>query len=130
MELAYNLGMDKQIAEHHRIVAERLAVAKSQTDLEKLAHYHRTRVQEFQHERLVHLLGTFFFVGLFLAALAIFLATAAMDIVMNCLLGTLTLILFVLDIAYIRHYYQLENGIQRLYGFTVKIEEKCLKDEK
>ena len=43
MELAYNLGMDKQIAEHHRIVAERLAVAKSQTDLEKLAHYHRTR---------------------------------------------------------------------------------------
>ena len=53
-----------------------------------------------------------------------------MDIVMNCLLGTLTLILFVLDIAYIRHYYQLENGIQRLYGFTVKIEEKCLKDEK
>ena len=116
--------MDKQITEHYQIVIKRLETAKSQTDLAELARYHRTRVQEFQHERLIHLLVTFFFAGLFLAALVAFLATAAMGVAMNCLLGLLSLILFVLELAYIRHYYQLENGVQRLYELTVAIEEK------
>ena len=116
--------MEKHIAEHHQVVSQRLAAAKSKTDLTELAHYHRTRVQEFQHERLIHLLVTFFFAGLFLASLAAFLATAAMGLAMNCLLGLLTLILFVLELAYIRHYYQLENGVQRLYELTVMIDDK------
>ena len=116
--------MDKQITEHYQIVIKRLETAKSKTDLAELAHYHRTRVQEFQHERLIHLLVTFFFAGLFLASLAAFLATTAMGPAMNCLLGLLALILFVLELAYIRHYYQLENGVQRLYELTVAIEEK------
>lgn len=116
--------MDKQITEHYQIVIKRLETAKSQTDLAELARYHRTRVQEFQHERLIHLLVTFFFAGLFLASLAAFLATAVMGLAMNCLLGLLALILFVLELAYIRHYYQLENGVQRLYELTVAIEEK------
>ena len=47
-----------------------------------------------------------------------------MGLAMNCLLGLLALILFVLELAYIRHYYQLENGVQRLYELTVAIEEK------
>ena len=116
--------MEKHIAEHYQTISQRLAAAKSKTDLAELAHYHRTRVQEFQHERLIHLLVTFFFAGLFLAALAAFLTTAAMGVAMNCLLGLLSLILFVLELAYIRHYYQLENGVQRLYELTVAIEEK------
>lgn len=116
--------MEKHIAEHYQTISQRLAAAKSQTDLAELARYHRTRVQEFQHERLIHLLVTFFFAGLFLASLAAFLATAAMGLAMNCLLGLLALILFVLELAYIRHYYQLENGVQRLYELTVAIEEK------
>ena len=116
--------MEKHIAEHHQTISQRLAAAKSKTDLTELAHYHRTRVQEFQHERLVHLLVTFFFAGLFLASLAAFLATAAMGLAMNCLLGLLALILFVLELAYIRHYYQLENGVQRLYELTVMIDDK------
>lgn len=123
--------MEKHIAEHYQTISQRLAAAKSKTDLTELAHYHRTRVQEFQHERLIHLLVTFFFAGLFLASLAAFLATlaaflatAAMGSAMNYLLGLLALILFVLELAYIRHYYQLENGVQRLYELTVAIEEK------
>ena len=108
--------MEKHIAEHYQTISQRLAAAKSKTDLAELAHYHRTRVQEFQHEWLIHLLVTFFFAGLFLASLA--------GLVLNCLLGLLTLILFVLELAYIRHYYQLENGVQRLYELTVAIEEK------
>ena len=110
--------MEKHIAEHYQTISQRLAAAKSKTDLTELARYHRTRVQEFQHERLVHLLVTF------LASLAAFLATTAMGPAMNCLLGLLALILFVLELAYIRHYYQLENGVQRLYELTVAIEEK------
>ena len=116
--------MEKHIAEHYQTISQRLAAAKSKTDLAELARYHRTRVQEFQHERLIHLLVTFFFAGLFLASLAAFLATAAMGLAMNCLMGLLMLILFVLELAYIRHYYQLENGVQRLYELTVMIDDK------
>ena len=50
--------------------------------------------------------------------------SAAMGLAMNCLLGLLALILFVLELAYIRHYYQLENGVQRLYELTVMIDDK------
>ena len=121
--------MEKHIAEHYQTISQRLAAAKSQTDLEKLARYHCTRVQEFQHERLVHLLVTFFFAGLFLASLAAFLAAATMGLAMNCLLGLLAMILFVLELAYIRHYYQLENGVQRLYELTVMIDDKCREED-
>ena len=68
-----------------------------------------TQISFFQHERLVHLIVTFFtgistilfLLGfLFLENLAIFL------------LFLVTLLLF---IPYIFHYYYLENGVQKLY---------------
>lgn len=63
----------------------------------------------FQHERLIHLLVTLFFSGMGIAAL---IAGVALE---NLLFLVLFLIILVLDIFYIRHYYILENGIQRLY---------------
>lgn len=65
----------------------------------------------FQHERLIHLLVTVTFaVLLMLAVLGCYLDAGLFFFL-------LALMLLVLLIPYIRHYYFLENGVQKLYGF-------------
>ena len=82
----------------------------------------------FQHERIVHLLVTLFF-GLFtlLTAIGILLSPAgeAMATWPGFLLGGFFLIML---IAYLRHYYRLENGVQALYRQSDKIRERVLAD--
>ena len=63
----------------------------------------------FQHERLVHLIVTITFAILtMLAMLGCFLTDTPAMLV-------LTLLCLVLLVPYVRHYYILENGVQRLY---------------
>ena len=63
----------------------------------------------FQHERLVHLLVTILF-----AILAMF-GLILMFISCNIGLIFLEILFIVLLVPYIRHYYILENGVQKLY---------------
>ncbi len=69
------------------------------------------QIRFFQHERLVHLLVTVTF------------ALLTMLAVMGCILApepplfALVILLLVLLVPYIRHYYILENGVQKLYGW-------------
>ena len=63
----------------------------------------------FQHERFVHLLVTVF-VGI--CAVLFLIASLFID---NILLVILFVILLALFIPYIFHYYNLENGVQKLY---------------
>lgn len=63
----------------------------------------------FQHERLVHLIVTITFAILtMLVMLGCFLTDTPAMLV-------LTLLCLVLLVPYVRHYYILENGVQRLY---------------
>lgn len=63
----------------------------------------------FQHERLIHLIVTITFAILFLLSLIIcFLSQTIFSFVLPALF-------FILLIPYIRHYYILENGVQKLY---------------
>ena len=63
----------------------------------------------FQHERFVHLLVTVF-VGI--CAVMFLVASLFID---NIFLILLFLILVALFVPYIFHYYNLENGVQKLY---------------
>lgn len=76
------------------------------------------QIKFFQHERLVHLIVTFF-VGI---ACILFLGFA---LILNNL-GFLCLffLTFILFIPYIFHYYYLENGVQTLYKKYFELEEK------
>lgn len=65
----------------------------------------------FQHERLIHLIVTVTFA--LLTMLSVMLSFQ-LETVMGFLLPLTFLILL---IPYIRHYYILENGVQRLYAF-------------
>lgn len=69
------------------------------------------QIRFFQHERLIHLIVTVTFAILTLLAL------------LGCVLEpqpalfALVILLLVLLVPYIRHYYILENGVQKLYGY-------------
>jgi len=76
-----------------------------------------TKIQFFQHERLVHLIVTFF-TGI--SCVLFLLGFISLEILPLLFLFLLTLCLF---IPYIFHYYTLENGTQRLYDIYFKIKE-------
>ena len=69
----------------------------------------------FQHERLIHLIVTITFALLTMIALmgTLFMPQPA--------LFALILLLFILLVPYIRHYYILENGVQKLYQYYDKL---------
>lgn len=71
----------------------------------------------FQHERLVHLIVTITF-----AVLTMMSVLAALALVQPGLF-LLTVLLVVLLVPYIRHYYILENGVQKLYAYYDKLAE-------
>lgn len=71
----------------------------------------------FQHERLVHLIVTVTF------ALLTMLAILGVMLEPQPALFILILLLAVLLIPYIRHYYILENGVQKLYKYYDKLME-------
>ena len=68
-----------------------------------------TWISFFQHERLVHLIVTFF-TGI--SAILVLIATIQFETITLLILFFILLLLF---IPYIFHYYYLENGVQKLY---------------
>ena len=68
----------------------------------------------FQHERLIHLIVTVTF------ALLTIIAILGTLLVPQPALFILVLLLLVLLVPYVRHYYILENGVQKLYRYYDK----------
>lgn len=94
--LNYVAETDKLIQSHKKVTKERLE-------------YHLIQIEQFQHERLIHLIVTVF-VGLL--AMAFFLFGLLIE---NIGLLIVFLALICLFIPYILHYYLLENNVQKLY---------------
>lgn len=103
---------------HEQYVKEMLAKNLSHDELEQLLACHNLQIQWMQQERLAHLL-TMLFVCLF-AFLALGLAFAAPTVF--CFL--LAALLLILSIAYIIHYYRLENSVQKWYDISGQIRLK------
>lgn len=89
----------------------------------ELATYHSRKIHDYQHERLIHLIVTFFFAGLLLIAIAasfLFSSLVGSDsnIIITNLSLCISLILLVTELFYIKHYYFLENNTQALYKYS------------
>lgn len=78
--------------------------------LESLKQEHLTQISFFQHERLIHLIVTVTFAILEMLAVLIALLFPGIASLL------LVFIVLVLLIPYIRHYYILENEVQKMYG--------------
>lgn len=75
------------------------------------------QIQFFQHERLIHLIVTVLF-----AMLTVITLLANLFLTQPLLL-VLSLLFLVLLIPYIKHYYLLENGVQKLYEYYDSLEQ-------
>ncbi len=87
-------------------------------DLDWLVSYHQRQIAIIQHERLIHLLITLFFAFLFLCS------SVGTLIAPSPALFLLDLILCILLLFYIRHYYRLENGLAYWYTLYEQIENQ------
>ena len=77
-----------------------------------------TWISFFQHERLIHLIVTFF-TGI--GTILFLLGALFFESIPLLLLFLITLVLF---IPYIFHYYYLENGVQALYDLYFEAKKK------
>lgn len=109
--------MHKYLQAHIRMIEGLLAKKKKGTDWVAVRNLHRTRIDFFQHERLIHLIVTLFF-GL-INLLTTF-AASSMEIIGVVFLMPILLIMLV---VYVWHYFQLENGVQKLYRLDDEIEK-------
>ena len=127
--------MDKDIFTHKKFVEDKIAKLRK-TDKDKrhsaaqeLMRYHTEMIHNFQHERQIHLyvmlffamlmIGSWVFCGWFLVSVTGGDTRDPMFLPM----AILTFIVTGLEIAYIRHYYRLENRVQKLYPLIKEISE-------
>ena len=122
--------MDKSLVAHRQYIEmqiQNLHGKNARAQAEELYYYHVDRVHDFQHERQVHLQVTFFFSALLLFAITGLLWTGSLDVggmfTVTLLLLAAGIILFVTVLAYVRHYYKLENGVQGLYELTKQLRD-------
>ena len=116
--------MEKRILAYRKRIDELLQ--SKEADWEKILEEHLTQVAFFQHERLIHLIVTVLFAVLEIMSILGTVVLAAMESG-NIAMSLLTILLLVLLIPYIRHYYILENGVQKMYKQYDKMMEKIEK---
>ena len=126
--------MDKKIIQQYR-TAKKVLISKDVRSKEfwrDYLNYHQQKVQNFQHERQIHLLVTLFwpFLTLFFGFLIIFLPNVFSIIDGNVASSIqfisiiIFLIFFIVELFYLRYYYRLENGISKLYDLNDHIFNK------
>jgi len=88
--------------------------------LKELLSYHDQQILWMQHERFVHLITMLFVCLFFLLAFGYTLMRP------NLPFMSLTALLLMLSIAYIIHYYRLENSVQRWYDLSGRIRSQLM----
>jgi hypothetical protein len=110
--------MGERILKYRRFMDELLADGNenvqcyTNTDWEKTLKEHLIQVGFFQHERLVHLIVTITF------AILEMLCICVSVINFNPFVAILAVLILTLLVPYVRHYYILENEVQKMYKQT------------
>lgn len=106
--------MEKRILRYRHYMDELLSDIesnhnKSKEELEALRAEHLVQVSFFQHERLIHLIVTVLFALLEVISLIMVMMSPELFTLL------LTVTVLILLLPYIRHYYILENEVQKMY---------------
>jgi hypothetical protein len=115
----YGINMKKYCAAHEAYVKKRLLEGGGLSELLAL---HDRKLGWAQHERLIHLIVTLIVSVLFLFSVWLFFALTSPYVLI------LTAAAVSLLGAYIRHYFFLENTVQRWYTLYDRIAEKLRDD--
>lgn len=109
--------MTKQIRAYLVFLEEFFASEHTAEELLKLRGELIQRIEFYQHERIVHLIITMSFAIFFLLSLGICFTNGGIGLIL------LTVMFLVMTIAYIKHYYFLENSVQKMYIYYFKVEK-------
>ena len=110
--------MTDYLKEYTGEIEKKLKDDDQKTDWHVVLANHRVQIDFLQHERLIHLLVTLTFGILFCLFVVVMLIWQIM-----MLLGVLVLITILL-IGYLWHYFKLENGVQKLYWIDKEIQKR------
>ena len=109
--------MVKYLMEQEKIL---LSALKDDKNLVEAFEYAKVQIAWLSHERLVHLLVTLFI------SFVLILAALGFLLLQNPLFGVMALLLMILVLFYLFHYYRLENGVQGWYLLSNEIRMKLL----
>jgi hypothetical protein len=117
--------METQLKAHLAFVTRALAELESpgnpspnaRARARLLLDYHLAQTAAFQHERLIHLLVTLFFGALLLASMICAKIWPLWQFL------ALDALLLVIELFYIKHYFVLENTVQKLYPLTRRLHQ-------
>lgn len=101
--------MAERIKQYLKYIDELLVNAPEGTDFSQEAKKHLVQIAFFAHERFIHLIVTVIFA---LLTVMIFLYIMSNP---QAMLFLLFLFFMILLIPYIKHYYLLENSVQKMY---------------
>lgn len=107
--------MEKRILNYRRYIDELLT--RSDVNWEAVIKEHLIQISFFQHERLIHLIVTITFAILEVIVIGLCVVSFTLGV------GLLALALLILLIPYVRHYYILENEVQKMYWQYDKMVE-------
>ena len=113
--------MTKQIREYFEELERFFSVQHSEEEMAAAKAELLQRIAFYSHERLVHLIITMSFAVFFLLSLLMCL------LFRNVGLVVLALLLLVMLAAYIKHYYFLENSVQKMYLYYYKTLDNRVK---
>ena len=109
--------MTKQISAYLALLEQFFSVEHTDEELLKMRGELLQRIAFYQHERIVHLIVTMSFGVFFMLSLILVLNVGGIGLVI------LTLLFLVMLAAYIKHYYFLENSVQKMYLYYFKVEK-------
>ncbi len=107
--------MLKKLCDYEKELMEMVAQGKPLSAEQLLSV--RTHIGFFQHERLVHELVMILFAILTVGGIFFLIVVPEISVI------ALDVLFFVLLVPYVKHYYGLENGVQRLYEAYEKLEK-------
>ncbi len=121
--MRYNLLMDKKLKNYIAYIDK-----ESSKPTPELIEYHKMMLQQFQHERAIHLEVTLAF-ALFMIIFFVFFVFLQISAipggeVLSYCIGAILLMLVVTVLFYVRHYYLLENGVQKLEEITRRLYKR------
>ncbi len=109
--------MTKQIRAYLAVLEEFFSAEHSEEELLKMRAELLQRIAFYQHERLIHLIVTMSFGVFFMLSLIMYFTQGGIGLLL------LIVIFLVMLAAYIKHYYFLENSVQKMYLYYYKVEK-------
>lgn len=111
----------------YRKYIDSLLQSQDDCDWKYIKQEHLTQLAFFQHERFVHLIVTITFAILELLSVCAYVVVGALDSSLSFPLLILSLVILILLVPYIKHYYLLENEVQKMY---IQYDRICEKERK